>query len=471
MINGKQIKDSSIRTQKILIDSHLDMNTYRIHNLGLPINDNDAASKSYVDSISQSLSIKEAVKVATSDVSELQNTNSSLYVYNANIGGGEGNDYWSNIISPKSIDGIPILNGNRILIKNATDAKGNGIWVYNVTQNKFLRAPDANNQNAITSAEVKIGMFCFVEQGTLNANVGFVLSASGGSPISSPIYTLGIDTLTFTQFSSVGTILSGDALSKSGNTLNVRYDDVTIGLNSNKLYTKPLSIKSTHLSSNSVTEGKIFTNAVTNTKIANLAITYDKLNSNVIYGSGAIALYTTGVPGYGLSVLVDGLTIEIVSNALQIKDRGVTPLKIDIDSLIAGDSGLIAVGSPVSSIAVYPHSQASIEVTSSGIKSAVLYKTQKVASAIATGDNVTTGVTIVHTPAGGSHVMVFVDKMLEDVGAAIGGSPFYFSNDAGITAKPLNGVEAGDVLYFNESKAGYSLTAANYITLVYSKIN
>jgi hypothetical protein len=54
----------------------------------------------------------------------------------------------------------------------------------------------------------------FVEQGTVNADSGWVLSTDGA-------ITVGTTAIVFTQFSGAGQIVDGSGLSKTGNTLNV----------------------------------------------------------------------------------------------------------------------------------------------------------------------------------------------------------------------------------------------------------
>ena len=58
-------------------------------------------------------------------------------------------------------------------------------------------------------------MFTFVEQGTVNADNGFVCTSNKGSAVT------GTNNLTFAQFSGAGQITAGDGLEKSGNTLSV----------------------------------------------------------------------------------------------------------------------------------------------------------------------------------------------------------------------------------------------------------
>jgi len=77
-------------------------------------------------------------------------------------------------------------------------------------------------------------MFVFVEEGTVNADNGFVLTTNGA-------ITLDNTSLTYTQFSGAGQIVAGDALSKSANTLNVNDDNVTIEVSSDALRIKGIS--------------------------------------------------------------------------------------------------------------------------------------------------------------------------------------------------------------------------------------
>jgi len=58
-------------------------------------------------------------------------------------------------------------------------------------------------------------MFTFVEQGSVNADNGFVCTSNKGSAV------VGTNNLTFAQFSGAGQITAGDGLDKSGNTLSV----------------------------------------------------------------------------------------------------------------------------------------------------------------------------------------------------------------------------------------------------------
>ena len=77
-------------------------------------------------------------------------------------------------------------------------------------------------------------MFVFVEEGTANGDNGYVVTTNG-------TITIGTTDIAFAQFSGAGQIIAGDALSKSGNTLNVNDDNVTLEVSSDSLRIKGIS--------------------------------------------------------------------------------------------------------------------------------------------------------------------------------------------------------------------------------------
>ena len=182
----------------------IDVNNSRISNITDPTQAQDAATKAYVDAVKQSLDIKDSVRVATT---------ANITIATAlNVG--------------DVIDGITLVDGDRVLVKDQSTASENGIYTAGSSP---VRAVDAN-----TSAEVTSGLFCFVTEGTTNGDNGFVLTTN--DPI-----TLDTTNLTFAQFSGAGQIVAGDALSKTGNTLNVNDDNITLEVNSDALRIKGIT--------------------------------------------------------------------------------------------------------------------------------------------------------------------------------------------------------------------------------------
>lgn len=155
---------------------------------GAPTQDLHAVTKAYVDSVVQGLDIKESVKVATTE----------------NIA----------LSGAMTIDGVAVSAGDRVLVKNQTNAAENGIYV--VADEAWSRAIDA------TDGKVSPGMFTFVEEGTLNANSGYVLATDGE-------IVVGTTELSFSQFSGMGQVIAGTGIGKNGNEIFIKDTGVTAG--------------------------------------------------------------------------------------------------------------------------------------------------------------------------------------------------------------------------------------------------
>jgi len=72
------------------------------------------------------------------------------------------------LTGPRTIDGVSVVSGDRVLVKNQTNSSENGIYV--VTEERWARSNDANSSDNIVK-----GMYVFVENGIDNINTGWVL--------------------------------------------------------------------------------------------------------------------------------------------------------------------------------------------------------------------------------------------------------------------------------------------------------
>jgi len=222
-----------------------------------------ATNKNYVDSIASGLDIKQSCIAATTGALPA-NTYS-------NGTSGVGATLTANANGALSVDGFNVAaTGLRILVKNESTAANNGIYVCTTvgsagTAYVLTRAADFD-----TDKEVTPGSFTFIEQGTVNADSGWVLTTDGA-------ITIGTTALNFSQFSGAGAITAGTALQKAGSTLNVLVDGASVAVNGNN----QLEIKS-----DGVTSAKIATDAVITAKIANANVTYAKLASDVTSSIG-----------------------------------------------------------------------------------------------------------------------------------------------------------------------------------------
>ena len=159
-------------------------NSQNITNLADPVNTQDAATKGFVEATSQGLDVKDSCVAATT-----ANITISTALNNGD-----------------TLDGVSLSTNDRVLVKDQSTASQNGIYVVGSTP---ARAADlATGANAA-------GFFTFVEQGTVNADNGFVCTSDSGSAV------VGTNNLTIAQFSGAGQITAADGLQKSGNTLSV----------------------------------------------------------------------------------------------------------------------------------------------------------------------------------------------------------------------------------------------------------
>lgn len=150
-----------------------------------PTGDTEAAAKSYVDATAQGLDVHDSVRAATTVAGTLT----------------------SSFTNGSAIDGVTLATDDRILIKNQASAIENGIYIV-----KASGAPDRAVDWA--AGYDAAGAFVFVEEGTANADSGFVCTSDGTAD------TTGTHALNFSQFSGAGQITAGTGLTKSGNTIN-----------------------------------------------------------------------------------------------------------------------------------------------------------------------------------------------------------------------------------------------------------
>ena len=160
------------------------LNSQTITNLADPVNASDAATKSFVEATSQGLDVKDSCVAATT-----ANITISTALNNGD-----------------TLDGVTLSTNDRVLVKDQSTASENGIYVVGSSP---ARADD------LAAGADAAGFFTFVEQGTVNADNGFVCTSNKGSAV------VGTNNLTIAQFSGAGQVTAGDGLDKSGNTLSV----------------------------------------------------------------------------------------------------------------------------------------------------------------------------------------------------------------------------------------------------------
>ncbi len=180
--------DTGVRTNRLdqmtAPTGSVSFNSQNITNVADPVNAQDAATKGFVEATSQGLDVKDSCKAATTG-----NITISTALNNGD-----------------TIDGVSLSTNDRVLVKDQSTASQNGIYIVGSSP---ARADD------LAAGSDAAGMFTFVEQGTVNADNGFVCTSNKGSAVT------GTNNLTFAQFSGAGQITTADGLQKSGNTISV----------------------------------------------------------------------------------------------------------------------------------------------------------------------------------------------------------------------------------------------------------
>lgn len=257
---------------------NLNVNSHKITNLLDPTGDQDAATKSYVDSVAAGLDPKASSRVATAAALPSYTTAGSggTHTLTATANGVLTVDGvssgWTDIDNNGgSRNPMVIPAASRVLVKNAVLAKDNGIYAVKAKGDAthpfiLIRATD---QDGTPANEVSGGNFSFVEEGTANSDTGWTVSSNGNIVVET-------DNIDWIQFSAAGAIIAGTGLTQSGATINANAADASITMNAD-----------------------------------DFAVHRDI--------AGAI-----GLTGSGIKVNVDGSSIEINTNAIRVKAAGIT---------------------------------------------------------------------------------------------------------------------------------------------------
>lgn len=192
--------DTQVRTSRLdqmsVPTLPVSFSSQRITNLGAPTGSADAATKGYVDNIAAGLSWKQPVRVATT----------------ANIA----------LSGTQTIDGIAVVAGDRVLVKNQTTASQNGIYI--VAAGAWSRSPDGDSAAELEGAAV------FVRQGSTQQDQQWVVTTDS--------ITLGSTEITWALFGATVATQAGAGLVQSGNALDVNPDNATVEVSGDQVRVK-----------------------------------------------------------------------------------------------------------------------------------------------------------------------------------------------------------------------------------------
>jgi hypothetical protein len=270
------------------------------------------ATKGYVDSARQGLDVKQSVRAATTGAINLS----------SDLENGDG------------IDGVTLATGNRVLVKNQSTASENGIYVVQAS-GAAVRATDANG--TADTGEVSGGTFVFVEEGTLNADSGFVVSSNG------PI-TVGTDAMNWVQFSGAGAITAGDGLTQTGTTINAVGTTDRISVSANAI-----DIASTYAGQSTITTLGIIgagTWEATDVGVAHGGTgssSESGARTNLASASGEATGRTTSIPSLartakqGCAASSTGVSTTVVTHNFNTTDVNVQIYEVSTGATVIGD--------------------------------------------------------------------------------------------------------------------------------------
>jgi hypothetical protein len=331
-----------------------------------PTQSTSAVTKNYVDSLSAGLQWKTSVRATTTSAQTLA----------------------TDFANGQTIDGVLLATNDRILIKNQANGVENGIYIVQASGAPTRSADMANASEAKGSA-----VFC--EEGTANADHGFVVSSGS---------TVGTDILVYTQFTSLGQVDAGQGLSKAGSQLDVNVDDSTIEISADTLQVKASGIQNSHLVNPSLT-------------VSAGAALSSTLETIPLGSSGS------------LSVNVDDSTIEIDSNSLRVKADGINGSHIDWGT---GANQVNAEDIPLTT-----HSW--IHITAPTEVQDCLEKLDAEINNIVGGGNAISMANGVATRGGQGLVNVAVDDSTIEVSGLVGSDFLQLKNGGIVDAKIANG--------------------------------
>ena len=177
-----------------------------------PTSGTDIVNKDYADSIASGINFHQSVRLATA---------AALPAYTYNNGtSGVGATITANANAALSVDGVAVVVGNRILVKNESGAAEAYNGVYTVTQTGsgaapyiLTRATDFDSSGSGVD-QIDAGDFFLVTAGSTQANTSWVQQ----TPL--PI-TVGTTAIVFTQFAAPVLYSAGTGLTLTGTTFSI----------------------------------------------------------------------------------------------------------------------------------------------------------------------------------------------------------------------------------------------------------
>ena len=357
--------------------------------LSAPVATSDAASKAYVDSVATGLTIKNPGVAATTA--------------NVTLAGG----------APNVLDGVTLVASDRILVKNQTDPKENGIYEVQTlgsgANGTWVRTADAD-----TGAELVTGSYIFIQGGTAGASTAWTMTTPGA-------ITIGTSNINWALFSQIGNIQASNII---GQIVNAQIADAAVSFTKFANTIQPVSIVSslpspsgytgpstvfntgdgklyrysggaftaavaatdlsgaittTQISDNSISSPKLQANSVTATQLAANSVQAGDITANAVtagtIAAGAVSTSELAANAVTAAKIAAGTIVSSNIAALTITGANIAAGTITVDKLnvnqlsaITADLGTVTAGTLNASISISVSSGSSaVLINSSGL--------------------------------------------------------------------------------------------------------
>lgn len=318
LIDGASAANSTVSKAAILDGSgNLVLDSKQLQGLADPTAAQHGATKAYVDSVANGLDVKASVIAAT--ISNIAGTYSA--------GGGTITAGSNGALGAQ--DGVTMTANQRLLVKNQTDDKENGIYVVTAVgdgSNPYVLTR-ATDFDASGSAEVSTGAFTFVEQGTDFADQGFVMSNHEFVELNDASGNAG--KVQWSQFSGAGQITAGNGLEKLGNEIKadlkadsglvIDTGELSLDLSASAI-TGTLAVSDGGSGQTSYTDGQLLIGNTSGNTLAKATLTGGS-GMTVTNGNGSISLDVTRKTNGGLVDESGALKIDLAQSAVEGFER------------------------------------------------------------------------------------------------------------------------------------------------------
>ena len=198
---------------------NVNMNSQYINNVTNPVQNQDVATKSYVDTMS-STGIAYHSPVAVATTGTLATATGGTVTYNNGTAG-----VGATLTTTGTfllIDGANVQTiGTRILVKNEANAAWNGVYTYANTT-AIVRSTDTDEYGPDSTTQLSINDYFFTSGGVTNEGTAFIVSAPTGT------ITFGTSNITFSTFSTSQVYDAGTGLTLTGTSFSVNASQTQI---------------------------------------------------------------------------------------------------------------------------------------------------------------------------------------------------------------------------------------------------